>query len=330
MNVSPSETTIAPRRLSLTVGPVQYWWPRQRLIAFYAQVADGPADAVVLGEVVCSRRNEIKVEDWLALGRDLAAAGKQVVLATQILVMGEGELRTLRRVCEQSEFAVEAGDASALRILARAFEHQPLQRPFVLGPHINIYSREALEEHAQLGAGRWVVPLELGISAAGAINPPDAPVAGPAGPVATEVFAFGRLPLSFSARCFTARHYRLSKDTCAFRCREHPDGLPLTSTDGDAFLTLNGTQMQSAGVQCLLGEGAALRAAGAAGVRLSPCSHGFDRIVTGFDAVLNRGADAAAMLDDFTGLGLAGALVNGYARRRPGMEWIDDEPREAC
>ena len=325
-----SETSIAPRRLSLTVGPVQYWWPQQRLVEFYAEVADGPADTVVLGEVVCSRRNETKLDDWLALGRDLASAGKQVVLATQILVMAEGELRTVRRICEQAEFAVEVGDASALRILSRAFGGQPPQRPFVLGPHINVYSREALEEHAQLGAGRWVAPLELGLDAVGAINPPGAPVSGPTGPVATEVFGFGRLPLSFSARCFTARHHRLSKDICEFRCREHPDGLALTSVDGDAFLTLNGTQVQSAGVQCLLAEGPALRRAGVAGVRLSPCSRGFDRVVAGFDAVLNRGASAASVLDEFGGLGLAGALVNGYARRRPGMEWIDDEPCEVC
>jgi hypothetical protein len=29
-------------------------------------VADSAADTVVLGEVVCSRRHEIRFEDWLA------------------------------------------------------------------------------------------------------------------------------------------------------------------------------------------------------------------------------------------------------------------------
>jgi collagenase-like PrtC family protease len=42
----------------------------------------------------------------------------------------------------------------------------------------------------------------------------------------TEVFAYGRLPLAFSARCFTARHFNLQKDTCEFRCLEFADGMP--------------------------------------------------------------------------------------------------------
>jgi O2-independent ubiquinone biosynthesis protein UbiV len=214
-----------PHRLELTIGPLQYWWPRAALLDFYADVADGPAQSVVLGEVVCSRRNEFTTEDWLALARELAGAGKTVVLATQALVMSEAELRTVRRIVEQVEFAVEAGDASALRLLAGSARH-----PFVLGPHINIYNRAALIEHAMLGAGRWVAPLELPLDALAHVNPPAEPVAGPAGSIRTEVFGFGRLPLAFSARCFTARHHHLSKDACDFRCRDAADGLLLRSS----------------------------------------------------------------------------------------------------
>ncbi|MBN8511133.1 MAG: U32 family peptidase, partial [Burkholderiales bacterium] len=150
-----------PPRIELTVGPVLYWWPRQALTAFYAEVADSPARTVVLGEVVCSRRNEMQPADWLALGRDLAAAGKEVVLATQALLASEAELRTMRRIATQDEFAVEAGDASALHVLAAEARARPGRAPFVLGPHINVYSRGALVEHAGLGAGSWVAPVEL-------------------------------------------------------------------------------------------------------------------------------------------------------------------------
>jgi collagenase-like PrtC family protease len=146
--------------------------------------------------------------------------------------------------------------------------------PLVLGPHINIYSRAALVEHAGLGAGRWVAPLELALDAVARINPADDRVAGPAGPIATEVFAFGRMPLAFSARCFTARHHRLSKDACDFRCRDDADGLLLES-DGQPFLVLNGIQTQSASLHCLLDELDALHSAGASSLRLSPCSQGF-------------------------------------------------------
>lgn len=171
--------------MRLTVGPLQYWWPREATLRFYADVAESAAHTVVLGEVVCSRRNEFKPGDWLALARDLATNGKNVVLATQALVMSEAELRSVRRLAlEHDEFAVEAGDASALRLLAQAHAAGRLARPFVLGPHINIYNRPALVEHAALGAGTWVPPLELAIDAVAQINPPGAPVAGAAGPCA--------------------------------------------------------------------------------------------------------------------------------------------------
>jgi collagenase-like PrtC family protease len=302
-------------RIRLTVGPVQYYWPRRALVDFYAGVADSPADTVVLGEVVCSRRHEMRTDDWIALGRDLAAAGKEVVLATQSLLESESDLRTMRRIAAQDEFLVEAGDASALRALAG--------RAFVLGPHVNVYSEPALREHAALGAVRWVAPVELGLDAVGRVNPRDARVrGGPDGdvPIGTETFAFGRLPLAFSARCFTARHLHLAKDECAFRCIEHPDGLQLATGEGRPFLVLNGIQTQSAGQHCLVGEGTALRAAGVGRVRLSPVSQGFGEVLACFERTLNRGGDAVAARAELQALSLPGGLVDGFAHRRPGLE----------
>lgn len=303
-------------RMKLTVGPVLTYWPRKALVEFYARMAESPADTVVLGEVVCSRRHEMKHGDWLGLARDLATAGKEVVLATQALLESESDLRVLRRLAEQGEFLLEAGDASALRLLAG--------RPFVLGPHVNAYSRPALQEHARLGAVRWVAPVELSLDAITRINPPAEPLRGGTGgePIETEVFAFGRLPLAFSARCFTARHYHLSKDECGFRCLEHPDGLLLSSSEGEPFLTLNGIQTQSAAQQCLIGDRAALLAAGASRLRLSPCAQRFDEVVDWFDAVFNRGASADQAWIALDASSLPGGLVNGFVHRRPGLEWI--------
>lgn len=324
MNGTPvtAAATAGGGSFGLTIGPLQYWWPRAQLLAMYADVAEGPADTVVLGEVVCSRRHEFKVDDWLGLARDLAAAGKRVVLATQALVMSEAELRTVRRLCEQDEFAVEAGDASALAMLGRAGATSSARLPFVLGPHINIYNRAALEDLASLGAATWVAPLELALDAVGFVNPPADPVQGRAGPVVTEIFAFGRMSLAFSARCFTARHYRLQKDACDFRCRDDADGLLLATDEGQPFLVLNGIQTQSAALQGLIGERAAAAAAGVQRLRLSPCSGDFARVVALFDAVFNHGADAGEARREMAGLGLPGALVNGYAHRRPGLEAV--------
>ena len=302
-------------RIALTVGPVLYYWPRRTLLDFYAEVAESPADTVVLGEVVCSRRHEMKTEDWLALARELAACGKEVVLASQALLESAADLRALHRWADQTEFLVEAGDASALRALAG--------RPFVLGPHINVYSQPALREHAALGAIRWVAPVELSLDALALINPPAAPViGGPANatPVATEVFAFGRLPLAFSARCFTARHFHLSKDQCGFRCIEHPDGLLLDTTEQQHFLALNGIQTQSAAQHCLIADAPALRAAGVSRARLSPTSRDFATVLDLFERTYSGQADAAEAAAALEALSLPGGRVNGYAHRRPGLE----------
>lgn len=298
-----------------TVGPVLYYWPRKTLIEFYAGIADSPADTVVLGEVVCSRRHEMKLDDWRDLGRDLAAAGKEVVLASQALIESEAELRSLRRIADQGDFLVEAGDASALRLLAG--------RPFVLGPHVNVYSRPALAEHARLGAVRWVAPLELPLDAIARINPPEPPVCTSCNaPLATEVFGFGRLPLAFSARCFTARHFHLPKDECGFRCLEHPDGLLVSTTEGEPFLALNGIQTQSAAQHCLIGEAQVLRAAGVRRLRLSPCSRRFTEVLQWFDRVYHHGARVDEARIALDALSLPGGLVNGFAHRQAGLQQV--------
>lgn len=330
MRINAMPETQSPRRIALTVGPVLYWWDRAVLMNFYDQVADSAADTVVLGEIVCSRRHDMKLADWLALARELQAAGKEVILATQALVMSEAELRAVREIVAQEEFAVEAGDASALHAFAQIRRERGASRPLVLGPHLNIYSHETLREYAALGARRWVAPVELSLQAIAAVNPKQSRAQGSVLDISTEVWAFGRLPLSFSARCFTARHHHLHKDSCAFRCRDDADGLLLSSSERQPFLCLNGTQVQSAGVQALIHEAAALRQAGVERIRLSPCSQGFIEVIAQFEAVYNHGSSVDKPLDEaalhealarLRAIGLPGGLVNGYLHQQPGMQF---------
>jgi collagenase-like PrtC family protease len=300
-----SHMTTGP--FALHVGPLLYHWPREAVLHFYAELADSPAAGVVLGEVVCERRRDLKPDDWLALARDLASTGKEVTLATQALIQSEADLRQLRRVAENGDFVVEAGDVSAIGLL------EQMHARFVLGPHINVYSRPALAEYVRAGALRWVAPIELPLDALAQINAPE-PL------LPTEVFAHGRMPLAFSARCFTARHHRLSKDDCQFRCKDDADGLLLSTTDQEPFLVLNGIQTQSAGQQCLIGEGAALRAAAVTRLRLSPGSQGFWRAVTLFDSVLNHGEPAPQALQELRRLAPPGGVVSGFAHGHAGLE----------
>ena len=183
--------------------------------------------------------------------------------------------------------------------------------PFVAGPALNVYNPETLALLAGLGATRWVLPVEMSRARAGRSARQRRPG------METEVFAYGRLPLAYSARCFTARHYNLPKDDCQFRCLDHPDGLPLSTREGQPFLALNGIQTQSAGVYNLIGELPALRELGIDSLRLSPQSRHMGRVVEAFRMALAGEGGAAEALARV----MPGPAVDGYWHGRAGLEF---------
>ncbi|WP_310446701.1 U32 family peptidase [Thiobacillus sp.] len=291
--------------MNLSLGPLLYYWSRDDMLAFYTEAANWPVARVYLGETVCSRRHLLRLPDWLELAERLAAAGKTVVLSSQTLIESESDLKTLRRIVGDGRFLVEANEWGAVRLLSEAGV------PFVAGHTLNVYNPDTLDVLAGMGAQRWLPPVEMSHATLAALleRAPDG--------IETEVFAYGRLPLAYSARCFTARHYNLPKDDCQFRCLDHPDGLLLSSREGAPFLTLNGIQTQSAGVYNLIGELPALRELGIASLRLSPQSRHMGRVVDAFQAAL-AGAPHAA--DTLTHI-LPGPPVDGYWHGRAGLEY---------
>jgi collagenase-like PrtC family protease len=290
--------------MNLSLGPLLYYWSRDDTLAFYGEAANWPLARVYLGESVCSRRHLLRLQDWLALAEKLTATGKEVVLSSQTLIESESDLKTLRRIVGNGRFRVEANEWGAVRMLSEAGV------PFVAGHTLNIYNPDTLDVLAVLGAQRWLPPVEISRDALAALLEH-----APAG-IETEIFAYGRLPLAYSARCFTARHYNLPKDDCQFRCLDHPDGLPLSTREGEPFLTLNGIQTQSAGVYNLIGELPALRALNIASLRLSPQSRHMGRVVAAFQAALAGEPDAASALSRI----MPGPAVDGYWHGRAGLE----------
>lgn len=302
--------------MKLALGPLLYYWPRQSTLAFYADMAEAPVDIVYLGETVCSRRHELRLPDWLDVAETLADAGKEVVLSSQVLVESESDLKTLRRIVANGRFRVEANDMGAVRLLSAA---DVKAAGWVAGPTLNIFNPATLNLFAGLGATRWAAPPEMSRTQIAALR------AGLDAPMEVEVFAHGRLPLAYSARCFTARHRNLPKDDCQFSCLQHADGLPLRTRESEGFLVLNGTQTQSARVYNLANELAAMRARGVDVVRLSPQAQHMAQVIDSFDEA-RRAAAAEAPAEnepDFVERMqpfMPDLPCNGYWFGRPGLE----------
>jgi O2-independent ubiquinone biosynthesis protein UbiV len=297
--------------MRLALGPLLYYWPRQAVLDFYADVASAPVDVVYLGETVCSRRHELRFADWEEIAALLADAGKEVVLSTLPLIEAEADLRLLRRIAAQQRFRVEANDMGAVGMLAE----RTAGPQFVAGATLNVYNPGTLALLHGCGAGRWVAPSELSSTALAGLV-----ASAPAG-IETEVLVHGRLPLAYSARCFTARHYNLQKDQCDYRCLAHPDGLALDTREGQPFLNINGVQTQSAGTYHLLAEVPALAAMGVSVLRVSPQAEGTLELAALFRAAIDGALDAAAAAPRLQALA-GGARCNGFWYGRPGADYV--------
>lgn len=224
--------------MNYSLGPVLWYWPHDALRDFYRAAAGSEAQIIYLGESVCSKRRATKFNDWLVMARELAAAGKQVVLSTLALLQSPSELTELKRYVDNGEFMIEASDFGAVTLAEEA------GLPFVAGPALNIYNAVTLERLLKMGMTRWCMPVELSrdwlinlLAQCDELNIRDK--------FEVEVMGYGYLPLAYSARCFTARSENRSKDECQTCCIHYPQGRSLHTQDDQPVFVLNGIQTLS-------------------------------------------------------------------------------------
>ncbi len=295
--------------MKIALGPVLYFWPKRDLLNFYAEMADQPVDIVYIGETVCSKRREMRFIDWIELADALTNCGKEVVLSTLALLEAESELKTLRRLCENDRFRIEANDIAAVQMLSKA------GLPFVTGPAVNIYNIRVLQQLHKSGMRRWVMPVELGASTLEQLLKQAAETDLD---IETEVFSWGRLPLAYAARCFTARYRNLPKDNCSFCCIEYPQGIQTRSQEGTELFTMNGIQTLSGDIYNLENEIPDMQNLGVDILRLSPERQGMEQIIQRF----HQRIEGVTESTDANRIPLLDQNCNGYWYAQPGIDRV--------
>ncbi len=233
--------------MEFSMGNLQFYWEKDTVLDFYQKVADSNVEHVYLGESVCSKRRELRLDDWLEVGRELSKKGKSVVLSSLALLEAKSELATLKKVCLNGELKVEANDFGAVEILTDA------KIPFVAGAALNIYNQHDLKVLLDRGMQRWVIPVELSRDWLANVIV-GCEELGIRDQIETEVYGYGYLPLAYSARCFTARSEDRPKDQCGLCCIKYPDGRKIDSQEGLELFRMNGIQTMSGSIQNLVND----------------------------------------------------------------------------
>lgn len=293
--------------MKYALGSLLYYWPKQDTEAFYRQAIDSQADIVYLGESVCSKRREMKFNDWLSLAREISAAGKQVVLSTLTLIEAPSELSELQRYVENGDFIIEANDLAAVNMA------HDRHLPFVAGPALNCYNAHTLKILYKQGMTRWCMPVELSLDWLKNILR-QCDELGIRQRFEVEIFSYGHLPLAWSARCFTARAEDRPKDNCETCCIQYPNGRALFSQEQQQVFVLNGIQTQS-GYCYNLGNNQREMAGLVDVVRLSPMGMQTLTLLEQFKA--NQHGQAPLELR-------SSQDCNGYWLRLAGLELVED------
>lgn len=289
--------------MEIALGPLLFHWAPDRLAAFYEAIAAEPAiDRVYLGEVVCGKRSPLTEHALAAAAERLIEAGKTVVwsgLALPATVRDRKAIAALSQVPD----LIEVNDVSALLVR---------EGPFVAGPLLNAYNEGAVEELARLGCVRLCPNVELSLEAIGEI-------AARRPGMEIELFAFGRLPLALSGRCYHARSHGLHKDACQFVCDQDPDGMTLRTLEGEPFLAVNGVQTQSYGIQMPDFSVAELRAAGVSALRLSPHTGDMAAVARAFRAYADNSLTARELAENVRAVVSPTPFVGGYLHGQAGV-----------
>ena len=293
----------------LNLGPNLYNWKPEIWRDFYFQIADeAPIDKVFLGEIICSKRAPLFDNYFSEVKTRLRKAGKEIILSTLAEITSNIDRRLLLKQVSNKDFIIEANDVAALLNLNGAKHY--------IGSYMNVYNEDALEFFAKNGATNICLPPEMPKSGIIELNKTAKSLN-----VELEVQIYGRIGLALSARCYHARAHELTKDSCKFICDEDPDGMNLTTLEGQEFLAINGIQTQSYTCLNLVNEIAELQTIGINNFRISPQSKGIIKTSKIFRNLLDKKIDVSEASAKLEMEKINAPFSNGFYHGVKGYQW---------
>ncbi len=292
----------------LTIGPNLYNWEPKKWRDFYFKIADeAPVDEVILGEVICSKRAPLFNDYFDDVVERLEKSHKKIIYSTLAEITSNIDRRLLTKQVAKKDVFIEANDVAALL---------NINKPHAIGSYMNVYNEEALEFFAKNGATNITLSPEIPKSGIIELNKSAKNL-----DVDLEIIIYGRIGLALSARCYHARAHELTKDSCKFICDEDPDGMDLTTLEGQDFLTINGIQTMSYTCLNLINEIKTLQEIGINKFRISPQSKGTIHASKVFRNLLDDKIDEKEAMELLEEGKINAPFANGFFHGLAGNEW---------
>ena len=136
--------------MKISIGAIAGSWTRSAAMAFYDAVALSSVDIVYVGTMIHSPQTGLQQRDCLAVARELAQGGKEVVLSVRANE-GERDAEGASLWVADGPLPVEVGDMRTFHLLAGKV-------PLVIGTGLPCGDAMTLGQLVGLGAKRWAMP----------------------------------------------------------------------------------------------------------------------------------------------------------------------------
>jgi len=298
--------------VKFTLGPAPYNWGRERLLEFYTQeVPDLEVDSVYIGDNVCFKRTVLSPKDLEQIVDTLRERGVKVYFSTLALLTNREEFEYVARVYPLFD-GLEANMVGFLNLLKRP-EIKAQGKELILGPYLNIYNWKSAEFMKRYNPKRLVAAFELPLDSIRDIAEKSG--------LPVEILGWGHLSTALSWRCYTARAVGRARSDCGCTCLEYPQGMLLKSVEGEDLFKINGLQVLSARIHCLVEYLDKIQQQGIFYLRIYPDLYHTGEIVNTFKNVLENRFDPREGLKYLQSFAPHG-FCNGWLWGRPGWEYV--------